>query len=163
MALPPYAPDERDTRHCYEIGRFIVLFSQVEFSLRVALEELLELSSVADPLVSAPDFASLCRILKVTIEAVHQGETDKNREAQQLINEILSINDNHRVAVVHGTWALGESGLAARHRSRQSFKVAYKYEKLDELIEVTNRLEALHRLLIWNLWDLPDEADGPQG
>jgi len=134
--------------HYAEIGRFIVTFSQVEFTLKVFLGGLLRLKDEKlDAVMSGVDFTSLCRIVKTIYGGVHRRAPNRVKRVHAVIDEIIKVNNEHRVPIVHSTWAGTARGFVARHTSRQTHRVKYVYATSDELAKVTDHLGTLHSRL----------------
>jgi hypothetical protein len=112
------------------IGRFLFEFSQLEFTIRVELANLLELNDDAFDIVTSPyDFTALCN---VTCKMRCLKSPKRKDEFEKLFNACRELN-NTRVIVAHGMWVDDMDGLSARHVSRQTLEAKFHSFKNDEL------------------------------
>lgn len=113
------------------IGKFVFQFSQLEFTIRHLLSDLLELTPTQFYIVTASyDFATLCRVTSSFIYDLPELQVEKELkdEVRDTFNACLRVNDD-RVRLVHGTWE--ESG--ASHVSRASLKPAAYFQSVEEI------------------------------
>jgi hypothetical protein len=135
-------PEERDYQ--LEIGRFVYLFSQAEFSLKVRVSAMFGASS-HDALIMA-DSVDLYRFTEVAARLVNERqEADgwnaaRKKGFSEAIKEFRSLNDE-RIRVVHGLWATTlPLGMVLQKSSRgDSFKLVDHYENIDTLRALADR------------------------
>jgi hypothetical protein len=78
--------DIADAKFCLAIGRFVVAFSQLEFSLRFPLGSALQLTDEQfDAVTATYDFSALCRVTKAVYLAKHVGDDERCRAIEELI------------------------------------------------------------------------------
>jgi len=124
----------------HAVGRFTFEFSQLEFTIRVALLACLELPQEYFDIVTAPyDFAMLC---KVTREALSLKTPERAAELEQWCKDCLKLNDD-RVRIAHGTWTLGPDGPSVRHVSRNSLKARHYFGTTAEIDRLSDEAQRL--------------------
>ena len=112
------------------IGEFIFWFSQLEFSIRNRLSELLKIDdSLFDIVIGPYDFALLCTVTQKSL--VNRYPNDE-KVIVSLFKRCHALN-TERLHVVHGTWAEGQTGLASRHASRQQLSAKWYYDNAHDL------------------------------
>ncbi len=120
---------QRDKKFA-EIGEFIFCFSQLEFSIRIRLGEMLNIDDkYFDIVTSRYDFAMLCSVTK-DIMLLKYPEAKK--QIVKVFGACYDINAE-RKRIAHGTWAEGEEGLASRHVPREKISAAWYYDNVEEL------------------------------
>jgi len=130
--------DVADAKFCLAIGRFVVAFSQLEFSLRFALGAALQLTDEQfDAVTATYDFSALCRVTKAVYLAKHAGDDERCRAIEDLMNRCLGLHENARNPIMHATWSLAATGRVARHVSRQKHRVTYPFTTPKQLAEQT--------------------------
>jgi hypothetical protein len=122
------------------IGRFLFEFSQLEFTIRVALANLLALNDNSFEIVTSPyNFAALCN---VTCKMSCLKSPQRKDEFEKIYNACQTLN-NTRVIVAHGMWVDDMDGLFARHVSRKSLEAkfhSFKNGELERFAEEAQRL-----------------------
>jgi hypothetical protein len=141
------------------IGEFIFEFSQLEFTIRVALGSALSDGPVIwdderfDTVISPYDFATLCRVAQRVFESKARtwAILSKENEIERIINppkkdEIertfkacLAMNDE-RVRIAHGTWTLAGG---ARHVARGSLKAQFHFEQTEKIEDKSREVSKL--------------------
>jgi len=132
-----------------QIGEFIFQFSQLEFTIRTQLSNVLNLSDDQFDVVTGPyDFSILCTVSKAILT---QKFPENKAVLEKIFNRCRALNEE-RVRVAHGMWILGNAGLVSRHVPRQSLKATYFYEDPSKLAglaqeakEIMVSLFSLHR------------------
>jgi hypothetical protein len=122
------------------IGRFLVEFSQLEFTIRAALAGRLQLADGLFDIVTSPyDFSALCNVwCKLNILQY----PERKKEFEKLFSGLQKLN-RQRVVVAHGMWTDEMDGLAARHVSRQTLEAefhSFKNAELDGFADEAQRL-----------------------
>jgi hypothetical protein len=124
----------------HAVGLFTFEFSQLEFTIRVALLGCLELPQEYFDIVTAPyDFAMLCKVAR---EALSMKRPAKAAELEQWCKDCLKLNED-RVRIAHGTWSIGVSGPTARHVSRNSLKANFYFGTVAEIDQLCNEAQRL--------------------
>lgn len=137
----PMPWDVADAKFCLAIGRFVVAFSQLEFSLRFALGAALQLTDEQfDAVTAAYDFSALCRVTKAVYLVKNAGNDVRCRAIEELMNRCLGLHENARNPIMHATWSLADTGRAARHVSRQKHKVSYPFTTPEQVAEQTDHV-----------------------
>jgi hypothetical protein len=127
------------------VGRFTFEFSQLEFSIRVALLACLKLPQEYFDIVTAPyDFAMLC---KVTREAMTLKAPERKDELEEWCKECLKLNED-RVRMAHGTWTLGSSGPSVRHVSRNTLKAHHYFGTPAEIHRLADEAQRLLQAIL---------------
>lgn len=131
--------------HFAAIGRFIVAFSQLEFTYKHFLADAIQLSDEDfNPVMSAFDFSKLCNITRVMFKA-RWGE-ENAKKLDDLIARSFRINDA-RVKIVHGLWTYTDDGLNLEHVGRNAVYSDNYYSTIVELDKLTDETSELNRLL----------------
>lgn len=126
------------------IGKFVHQFSQLEFSIRHLLSDLLELTADQFYIVTASyDFATLCRVTSAFIQTLMEPTEPKAKESMEIFNRCLRVNDA-RVRLVHGTW----DDKGARHVSRQTLKPTAYFVDVKEITSLTEEMKACMNLIV---------------
>jgi hypothetical protein len=138
------------------IGEFIFQFSQLEFSIKIRLSDLLKMDeSLFDIVIGPYDFALLCTVTqKVLVDRYPTSE----KAIKDLFKRCHALN-NERLRVVHGTWAEGTEGLASRHASRQKLSAEWYY---DDPLALQKHIEEAKQVVMAVL-SVPDKASSEQG
>lgn len=137
---------EKRATACHAIGNFLLEFSQLEFSIRVALAARLKIPDELFNIVTAPyDFAALCNVMKKLLTVLHP---EKKDVVESLYNECQKLNNEARVRVAHGLWTEGAEGLMVRHVSRGSLEAAYYFEDPQELYRLADKAQELMQRVI---------------
>jgi len=122
------------------IGRFVMEFSQLQFSIRYVVAKCIGLDEKYFNIITAPyDFAILCTVAR---ELLTIRFPERKTEFKELLGQCRRLNDE-RVKVAHGLWTLGDGGLAVEHASRTSLTQSSFFEqreKIDELSAEAQRL-----------------------
>jgi hypothetical protein len=124
----------------HAIGKFIVEFSQLEFTIRFALGAYLGLPDAYFDAVTGPyDFRMLCAVTsKVTILK----HPERKAEVETLYKECYALNDK-RNHVAHGLWTDGIDEFSVRvfNRSRlDTAHVPYSSAELNALADKAQEL-----------------------
>jgi hypothetical protein len=147
------------------IGEFIFEFSQLEFTIRVALATLLNPAwndDKFDAVTSPYDFAALCRVTwevckgDPRILPTLADQADKEAEVARVFKACLAINDE-RVRIAHGTWTIGSG---ARHVARGTLKAQFHFEKPEKIVEKTREVKKLMASVVQLLGWEPAKAAG---
>lgn len=126
------------------IGKFVYQFSQLEFSIRHLLSDLLELQATQFYIVTASyDFATLCRVTSAFIQTLMEPTEVKAKEVEETFKRCLRVNDA-RVRLVHGTWDSG----GAHHVSRQSLKPGAYFADVKEITDITEETKQCMNLIV---------------
>jgi len=126
------------------IGKFVYQFSQLEFSIRHLLGDLLELHAAQFYIVTATyDFATLCRVTSAFIQTLMEPTEVKAKEVEETFKKCLRVNDA-RVRLVHGTWDSG----GAHHISRQSLKPGAYFADVKEITDITEETKQCMNLIV---------------
>jgi len=122
------------------IGRFLLEFSQLQFSIRFVLAARLGLDEKYFDIVTGPyDFAILCTVTeKVSIVEY----PEKSRQIERVFKECRKLNDS-RVLIAHAMWTDEFDGLSARHFSRSSLTTATHSFKKDEFDRLADKSQEL--------------------
>jgi hypothetical protein len=120
------------------IGQFMFEFSQLEFTIRHLLGEILEFKDTGpdalfDILISPYDFATLCNVTKAVFMRVVRCEQSDRDEIESIMNAALSLNSEDRLPIAHGTWFIGNEGHGARHVSRGKLEMKIRYPKIADI------------------------------
>lgn len=122
------------------IGRFLLEFSQLQFTIRVVLSARLDLDEKYFDIVTGPyDFAILCN---VTEKASIVKYPTKKVAIEKVFKECRKLNDS-RVMIAHGMWHDEFDGLSVRHFSRNSLTTTdhpFKEDKFDRLADKAQEL-----------------------
>lgn len=130
------------------IGEFIFEFSQLEFTIRVALARTLNPywdDETFDAVTSPYDFRMLCGVTRAVLEgearklATQEDQEIRKNEIECIFNACLAMNDE-RVRIAHGTWTI-DGG--ARHVARGSLRANFHFEKPEKIVEKTLAVKKL--------------------
>jgi len=131
---------EPTTRDYISIGKFIAIFSQIEFIIRLALSVVLNIKNEHFIAVVGPyDFAKLCT---VTTKILQMEFPEKRVEIEKVFKQCRALND-HRVRIAHSLWMEETDGLTARHLTRQKLEQEIHYQNSEELQRLTETAEQL--------------------
>ena len=125
---------EREVEACRIIGRFVLEFSQMEFTLRHRLAVSLNLpEKYFDIIVSQFDFAKL---VTVTGAILTEQLPEMAQEVAKLVKRCHNLNTERR-KLAHGTWTPDGKGFSARYVSGGSLRPehALTTEKLRDLAD----------------------------
>jgi hypothetical protein len=112
------------------IGRFIYEFSQVEYSLRHAVADQLNIKDEHFNAVTATfDVAVLCNLAAVLF--------DDRAEMKKLINRFRELN-NHRQRVAHGLWIPFLEGGSVHYTARSSLKGTSHKQQAEALVRLAD-------------------------
>lgn len=101
-------------RSCESIGRFIYLFSQLEFTMRYILAVDTRLpKGLFDVMLGDLDFAKLCNKLDATKKFLWAADQTRYGRYSKLVSRARALNDQ-RVIIAHATWSPSGEGLSAR-------------------------------------------------
>jgi hypothetical protein len=146
--------ENRQLRSLYTaIGQFIFEFSQLEFMIRHALGEALNLNEIGenarfDIITSPYDFATLCNVTKaVFIRTMGCNESDQ-KEIESILKGCLILNSDERVPIAHGTWFIDDTRLGARHVPRTKLEMTVKYSKIADIDAAAQKAATLKSRLI---------------
>jgi hypothetical protein len=115
------------------IGKFVYQFSQLEYSIRHLLSDLLELTPDQFYIVTASyDFATLCRVTSAFIHSLPECDEATEEKVTEIFKKCFRVNDA-RVRMVHGTW--DDDG--ASHVSRASLKPRSYFASTAEVTNLT--------------------------
>jgi hypothetical protein len=135
-------PENIDVPFYLEIGRFVVAFSQLEFSLRFALGNALKLKDdQVDAVTATYDFSALCQVTKAIYLAKHAGDAERCKMIEKLIKRCLGLHQEARNPIMHATWSGTTGGRAARHVARQTHKVSYPFTTPEQIAEKTAQVD----------------------
>lgn len=124
----------------HAVGLFTLEFSQLEFTIRVALLACLELPQEYFDIITAPyDFVMLCNVAR---EALSLKTPARAVELKQWHKDCMKLNDE-RVRIAHGTWTIGISGPTARHVSRNSLKPKFYFGTVAEINRLSDEAQRL--------------------
>ena len=126
------------------IGEFIYEFSQLEFSIRLALAEALRLGEeleMFDAVTSPYDFRTLCRVTRTVLqinlgppdqdEQKREAQEAKKKEIERTFNACMAMNTD-RVRIAHGTWGIWSG---ARQVSRETLEAKSHFEEPEKIVE----------------------------
>lgn len=127
------------------IGEFIFEFSQLEFTIRHVLGVALSLNddTLFDAVTSPYDFAALCRVTKMILQA-SSSDAKLNAKIEATFNGCLAMNDE-RVRIAHGTWTI-DGG--ARHVSRNTLKAQSHFEKPETIVAKAHEVSELRSRIV---------------
>jgi hypothetical protein len=112
------------------IGHFTFQFSQLEFTIRHALADMLNLGEeLFDPITAPYDFATLCRVTKMVLQKSASADPDMCNEIDKVVRDCLRLNEQ-RVRIAHGTWFVGNVAL---HVSRGTLKASEYFKSSDDI------------------------------
>jgi hypothetical protein len=127
------------------IGRFLLEFSQLQFSIRFVLAARLGLDEKYFDIVTGPyDFAILCT---VTEKASIVKYPEKRVQIEKVFKECRKLNES-RVLIAHAMWTDDFDGLSARHFSRNSLTTATHSFKKDEFDRLADKAQELVRRVL---------------
>ncbi len=135
------------------IGQFMFEFSQLEFIIRCALGQALDLRETGDDaqfdiVVSPYDFGTLCSVTKaIFMRAMRCDETDR-KEIESIMNACMALNSEERVPIAHGTWFIDASGLGARHVPRTRLETTIKFSRIADIDAAAQKAATLKVRLI---------------
>lgn len=134
------------------IGRFIFEYSQLEFTLKHYLADLLDTPDRHfSAAMSGYDFAYLCRLC----ERVFRDAVPTQRDAiQKLISKAQRLNDE-RVKVVHGLWMVHGDETGVSHVSRNKLEPQLYFDKLDDLTKLANEARDIRSAITSIVLDVP--------
>jgi hypothetical protein len=122
------------------IGRFLLEFSQLQFTIRFVLSARLGLDGKYFDIVTGPyDFAMLCT---VTEKASIVKYPEKKVQIEKIFNQCRNLNQS-RVMIAHGMWTDDFDGLSVRHFGRSSLTTATHSFKGDEFDRLADRAQEL--------------------
>ena len=135
------------------IGQFMFEFSQLEFVIRHALGDALNMSETGANapfhIVTSPyDFATLCNVTKAIFQRTIVCEESDRKEIEDIMNACMKLNAEERVPIAHGTWFIGEAGLGARHVPRTKLEVTIKYSRIADIDAAAQKAATLRSRLI---------------
>jgi hypothetical protein len=135
------------------IGQFMFEFSQLEFIIRHALREALALSEIGndaqfDIVVSPYDFGSLCNVTKAIFMRTTRCEEDDRKEIESIMNACMTLNNEERVPIAHGTWFIDDTGLGARHVPRTRLETTTKFSRIADIDAAAQKAATLKTRLI---------------
>jgi hypothetical protein len=126
------------------IGKFVYQFSQLEFTIRHLLSDLLELTPDQFHIVTASyDFATLCKVTSAFIKSLPECDEKTADEVTEIFNKCFRVNDA-RVRLVHGTW--GDEG--AHHVSRSNLTQKAYFGKVQEITDITQEAKICLNLVV---------------
>jgi hypothetical protein len=115
----------------FAIGRFTFEFSQLEYTFKHYLADILGLPSQHfDAVMSGYDFVSLCNIARDVFSRELGG--DETAVLNDVVKRCLTLNQD-RVRIMHGLWVLEGENRGVHHVSRQTQKPSLKFQSGDEL------------------------------
>ncbi len=127
------------------IGEFIFQFSQLEFTIKVALSAYLKLPDGYFDVVTGPyDFRMLCA---VTNKVAALRYPDQKEEFEKIYKECQSLNDK-RVHIAHGLWTDGLDEFSVRVFSRTKLDATHYPYSVDELNELTDKAQELMKRVV---------------
>jgi hypothetical protein len=135
------------------IGQFMFQFSQLEFIVRHALGDALNMSETGanapfDIVTSPYDFATLCNVTKAIFLRTMGCEESDRKEIEDIMNACMKLNVEERVPIAHGTWFIDETGLGARHVPRNKLEVTIKYSRIADIDAAAQKAATLRSRLI---------------
>src|SRR6476660_1743852 len=92
-----------EDRYYSAIGRFMVEFSQLEFSFKYYVAKQVNLGDQYFNAIMSHDFSRLCQIAETVL--VPAAFDEKKAALKSLINKCKTLNDD-RVRIVHGLWVV---------------------------------------------------------
>jgi hypothetical protein len=123
------------------IGRFVFEFSQLEYSIKFFLHELMEVrNDLFDAFVGPIDFAAACSALKETCRVLKLQQVE---QIISLINGAQKINEQ-RIKIVHGLWAPAAPAEKLVYISRTSLKASHHFPsplELDKLSKECSQIK----------------------
>jgi hypothetical protein len=147
------------------IGRFIFEFSQLEFMIRHALGEALALKELGtdarfDIVTSPYDFATLCNVTKAIFTRTVGCDENDQKEIESILNACMTLNNEERVPIAHGTWFIDASRLGTRHVPRTKLEMTTKYSKIADIDAAAQKAATLKsRLIKFLCGPIPLEAE----
>jgi hypothetical protein len=135
------------------IGQFMFEFSQLEFIIRHALGEALALTEIGesaqfDIVVSPYDFVTLCNVTKAIFMRTVGCEESDREEIESIMNACMTLNNEERVPIAHGTWFIDDSGLGARHVPRTKLETTIKFSRIADIAAAAQKAATLKSRLI---------------
>ena len=128
-----------------ELGEFMVEFSQLEFSIRVAIGGYLKIpSDLINPILSEYQFVPLCRVWKLL---ENKFNPEKIEVTKKICGELLALNEQ-RVRIAHGLWTPGVEILEALHVAKNSGRVGTYFSESGELKSLANECQRLMQEII---------------
>lgn len=128
-----------------ELGEFMVEFSQLEFSIRVAIGRHLKIpSDLINPILSEYQFVPLCRVWKLL---ENKFNPEKSEVTKKICGELLALNEQ-RVRIAHGLWTPGVEVLEALHIAKNSGRVGTYFSESGELKSLANECQRLMQEII---------------
>ena len=128
-----------------DLGRFMVEFSQLEFSIRAVIGGYLKIpGDLINPILSEYQFASLCRVWKLLKNKLHP---DAISGTKKTFVELLALNDQ-RVRIAHGLWTPGIEVLEVFHVAKSSGRVDVYFSEPGELKSLTCECQRLMQEII---------------
>ena len=123
-----------------QLGEFFFEFSQLEFTIRVAVSGALRLEEDDFNIVTGPyDFAVLCTVAQKIFQKRLSKDADR---ISSIFNRCRKLNES-RVRAAHGLWTDSENGVSALHVARSSLEAKTFFDKKDELKRLAEEAQAL--------------------
>jgi hypothetical protein len=130
---------EGDERFYSAIGRFMVMFSNLEAVIRMMIAETINLDGKYRYTIMTHDFAMLCTIAGRVLPDGMKGGADA--ALRPIIGRLHELN-THRLRIAHGHWmGLGPKGVI--HTSRQKLTPAKHYEDPLEIADLADQGDAV--------------------
>ena len=151
-------PEEKEVDLWLAIGRFTSEFSQLEFTFKHYLAEIIGLPGRHfDAVMSGYDFASLCRITG-DVFSRELGDTETAALAA-VIKRCMNLNED-RVRIMHGLWVTAGENRGVHHVSRQTLRSRKDFNSAGDLkskADLANKLRGELTRIILGLSAFPSE------
>lgn len=140
------APSMADTKeHELQraIGRFVIEFSQLEFTLRAQIADRIDLiEPYFDAVLGWWDFSKLCQTLGALAEIDLAEHPVQLAARKKVISEVMRVN-TERVRIVHSLWTLNASGWSARRVVAGKTKPEFHFQDIVTLYALSDRANKL--------------------
>jgi hypothetical protein len=135
------------------IGQFMFEFSQLEFIIRHALGQALNMNETGanapfDIVTSPYDFVALCNVTKAIFTRTLACEETDRKEIESIMNACVKLNDEARVPIAHGTWFIDETRLGTRHVPRTKLEETIKFSRIADIDAAAQKAATLKLRLL---------------
>lgn len=113
----------------HDIGKFMFRFSQLEFTIRHMLADVLNVSDEQFTATTGMyDFRMLCTVTCQMLKLKHVDKDGLHGRIDKIFNDCQSLN-NDRVRIAHGLWVYGVGGPGVVHVNRQTLQSKRFFDK----------------------------------